>query len=307
MVLRHYPQVPPSAMLDFGGYRLVKPAEWEDYLDSLIQTEYPSYYKEHYGRSQGSELWRKNACILESLEKYLFSQYGVSIPQDNLFKVYNQAGEGIEPEQLIESITAVIEPLGFEVERVIVPDAELRNALGDSQRTVDLGEAAFFEGQPGVCMINISPGESHAFFWERMDTRRFNKEQFRMALCLKPKESISRPAFSAIQSVDIFCGLVKDYLDGQRLSGQNDRDVLQGQVLSESESLKRYVHNPRSLQGKRFHKHAAERVSVLVELLKTWVNGNTPAAGEEKTLLQAGELICRIFKDSNAVGQVQGG
>jgi hypothetical protein len=79
---------------------------------------------------------------------------------------------------------------------------------------------------------------------------------------------------------------------------------LQGQVLSESESLKRYVHNPRSLQGKRFHKHAAERVSVLVELLKTWVNGNTPAAGEEKTLLQAGELICRIFKDSNAVGQV---
>ena len=304
MVLRHYPQVPPSAMLDFGGYRLVKPAEWEDYLDALIQTEYPSYYKEHYGKSQGSELWRNNACILESLEKYLFSQYGVSIPPDNLFKVYNQAGEGIEPEQLLESITAVIEPLGFEVERVIVPDAELRNALGDSQRTVDLGEAAFFEGQAGVCMINISPGESHAFFWERMDTRRFSKEQFRMALCLKPKESFSRPAFSAIQSVDSFCGLVKDYLDGQHLSGQNDRDALQGQVLSESESLKRYMHNPRSLQEKRFQEHAAERVSGLVELLKAWVNGNTQGADEDKTLLQAGELISRIFKDSSAVGQV---
>jgi hypothetical protein len=304
MVLRNYPQVPPSAMLDFGGYRLVKPAEWEDYLDSLIQTEYPSYYKEHYGRSQGSELWRSNACILESLEKYLFSQYGVSIPHDNLFKIYNQAGEGIEPEQLLESITAVIEPLGFEVERVIVPDAELRNALGDSQRTVDLGEAAFFEGQPGVCMINISPGESHAFFWERMDTRRFNKEQFRMALCLKPREPISKPAFSAIQSVDIFCGLVKDYLDGQRLCGQNDRDALQGQVLSESESLKRYVHNPRSLQGKRFQEKAAERVSVLVELLKAWVNGNTQGADEDKTLLQAAELISRIFKEPTAVGQV---
>ena len=304
MVLRNYPQVPPSAMLDFGGYRLVKPAEWEDYLDSLIQTEYPSYYKEHYGRSQGNELWRSNACILESLEKYLFSQYGVSIPHDNLFKIYNQAGEGIEPEQLLESITAVIEPLGFEVERVIVADAELRNALGDSQRTVDLGEAAFFEGQPGVCMINISPGESHAFFWERMDTRRFNKEQFRMALCLKPKEPTSRPAFSAIKSVDIFCGLVKDYLDGQCLGGQNDRDALQGQMLSESESLKRYVHNPRSLQGKCFQEKAAERVSVLVELLKAWINGNTQGGDEDKTLLQAGELISRIFKEPTAVGQV---
>jgi hypothetical protein len=75
----------------------------------------------------------------------------------------------------------VIEPLGFQVERVIVPDPELRVALGDERRTVGMEQASLFEDQPGVCMININPGENHAFYWERMDTRRFHKEQFRMA------------------------------------------------------------------------------------------------------------------------------
>lgn len=289
-------------MLDFGGYSLVKPAEWDRYMDALIQTEYPAYYQEHHAQSHASELWRSNACILESLEKYLFTLYGVTIPKDNLFKVYNPAGEGIAPELLLESITAVIEPLGFQVDRVIVPDPELRAALGDSRLTADLSQAALFEGKPGLCMINIKPGESHAFFWERMDTSRFTKEQFRMAICLKPVQSLGAQTFSAIQSVDGFCELLGEYLEGQVRTNQSHNHPLLIQVQAESESLKRYVHNKRSVQSTCFGEKVQKRVCSLLELLKAFILGKPAPVQEEATLIEAAELIRRIFQDPHAYG-----
>jgi hypothetical protein len=296
MVLRHYPQVPPSAILEFGGYRLVKPGEWQVYLDSLIRDEYPAYYREYSGNGNIS-LWRSNACILESLEKYLFSQYGVYIPSDNLFKVYNQSGEGVPPDQLLEAIAAVIEPLGFQVERVIVPDPELREALGDEQRTVGMEQAYLFEGLPGVCMINIKPGESHAFYWERMDARRFHKEQFRMALILRPAVPSPTQTLSAEGSVEGFCQLLHEYLDERDSGKQGELAPLVNQV----EALDRCVES-QPLQQASFHELVLEQVSALVDLLRDLVKRKAVAGGEEATLIEAGELVRRIYSTRAVLG-----
>ena len=297
MVLRHYPPVPPSSMIEFGGYRLVKPGEWEVYLASMIQVEYPAYYQEQSGNLDSS-LWRSNACILESLEKYLFNQYGVYIPKDNLFKVYNQAGEGIPPGQLLEAIAAVIEPLGFEVERVIVPDPELRAALGDDRITVGMEGASFFESQPGLCMINIKSGESHAFYWERMNTKRFYKEQFRMAISIKPVALLSAQALSASESAQGFCKLLREYLGKQEPLGALQLTPLLNQV----EALDHCFHDESCRQEKSFREKVFNRVSSLLILLGDLVSTLPQPASEEATLLEAGELIRRIYTDAPLLG-----
>ncbi len=297
MALRHYPQVPHTAVLQFGGYRLVKPGAWEAYLDSLIQIEYPDFFQQQSGNEGDNPQWRSNACILESLEKYLFTQYGVSIPKDNLFKVYNYSGEGIPPEQLLEAIAAVIEPLGFEVDRVIVPDLELRRALGDDQRTVGLDQDLFFEGKPGLCMINIKPGESHAFFWERMDARRFHKEQFRMALTVKPAGSSPGQALSAEDSVQGYCKLLRDYLEGQDLEVQPGLAPLLNQV----EALGRCVEGG-SVQEGSFRQLVFNQVSSLLDLLEDLFRTHPKPNDQQATLIEAGELICKIYGDAPPLG-----
>jgi hypothetical protein len=297
MVLRQYPQVPPSAMIEFGGYLMVKPIEWEDFLDGLIQNEYPAYYRDQFGK-QPSSLWKSNACILESLEKYLFYQYGVSIPKDNLFKVYNQSGDGVPPELLLEAIAAVIEPLGFEVEWVIVPDPELRAALGDAPRTVGIEQAAMFEGQPGVCMINIKPGESHAFYWEIMNTSRFHKEQFRMALTIKPAGQLSTKALSAEQSVAGFCKLLYEYLVEKDDSGQAKMEPLVKQI----EALDECVHSQECMELKNFRQKVFQIVSSMLDLFREVGRTEPETDNDKATLIEAGELIRRIYSEAPALG-----
>jgi hypothetical protein len=291
MVLRHYPQVPTSAVLEIGGYYLVKPGEWQAYLNSLIQIEYPAYYQEQNGK-QISSLWRSNACILESLEKYLFREYGVTIPQDNLFKVYNQAGEGVPPEFLLEAIAAVIEPLGFEVDKVIVPDPELRAAVGNDPRILGIEQASLLDGKPGVCMINIKPGESHAFFWERMVAMRFHKEQFRMALIVKPVGSRSTQDLSAPQSVESFCELVRQYLGGYVPGDQAGLAPLIGQV----EALGRCIMDQR--QENNFRELVFKQVSIVLGLLKDLVRVRPSPSDDEATVLEAGDLVRRIYSET---------
>jgi hypothetical protein len=179
----HFSPVPAGMLVSAGGVTRVSPEPWARYLDAQLQRLFPAYWRRRHG-AQPDTRWRENACILEALEQYLLARFGIALPEDNLFKVYNEDGEGLTPCQIAEAVSAVIEPLGFEIDRILVADDGLRRAMR-CERAVGLSHAADFDGRSGLCMINLREGYSHAFYWERMDAARFTKDQFRMALMVR--------------------------------------------------------------------------------------------------------------------------
>jgi hypothetical protein len=66
------------------------------------------------------------------------------------------------------------------------------------------------DGRPGICMIHIEGGHSHAFYWARMDARSFQGEPFRMALTFRRVDGRS-PVFSAIDGLERYAGMLRDF------------------------------------------------------------------------------------------------
>lgn len=287
-----YYKVSRASVLSFGGFSCVRPEEWSRYLKQVVEQHYPGFYK-HQGVNDPST-WTDNNCILASLEKYLFTRFGLVIPPDNLFKIYNHSGEGLSPDVLIEAISAVIEPLGFEIDRVLVPDDELRAGLGHPGKMRDLSHAGEFDGKAGICMINIREGYSHAFFWERMEKLKFYKDQFRMALLVRRKDPCDSTRLSAVESMHAYCRFVEEYSQ-RRFKCRRTLDRLQ----AVSRSLVRFVNDHRNGLLPGYRETIDEK---LLEALSVFRSGadrepNKGFKGDDEAILNAGHMIRRVFQE----------
>jgi hypothetical protein len=176
MIKHNFSPLPYEAFESFGGFTWVRSEIWQKYLNEALRT----FSIEEASLDSGS--WLENSCIFLSLRDYLFSQYGVLVPEESLFQIYNRDGEGILPSCIIDALMSVLKPLGFDVDKVLVPDDELRLGMGHKELVLDISAADQFDKQAGVCMINIHEGYSHAFYWKEMDRNKFFKDQFRLAV-----------------------------------------------------------------------------------------------------------------------------
>ncbi len=180
--------LPPQAFITQGDLTTVREAAWHSYVQAEIHSRFPWYAALPPGEDRGAAARQENDCILAALSEYLLKQFHMVVPHDSLFKVYNYSEQGLLIGDMVEAVSAVIEPLGYQIDRILAPDRELRRALHDP-RAVGLSQAACFDGHPGIGMINIKTGYSHAFYWPKMDAAKFVKEQFRLALLVKAQRS----------------------------------------------------------------------------------------------------------------------
>jgi hypothetical protein len=176
--------LPPEAFVSDGKLTFVKEGAWRQYLESVIFYHFPSFEAQFLTEQTTRSHWQENDCLFTSIREYLLEQFCMLIPADNLFKIYNSMGQGLLIGELVEAISALIEPLGFEIDRIMAPDEELRQALNDS-RVVGFEQADLFHGQDGIGMINIKAGYNHAFYWKNMDSTKFTREQLRLSLLIK--------------------------------------------------------------------------------------------------------------------------
>jgi len=205
--------VPETAVLNLGGYTGYKAEEWNRFFWSSVRRFYPWYYLLHRFGKHNTD-WKKNDCIYESLRQNLLHEFGVILPERNLFQVFNRDGKGLLPADVLRAISAVTEPLGLEIDRVVVANKNLGAALGYPDRVVDAADAPDFHRHPGICMINIENGYSHAFYWKSMDARKFADPAFRLALRLRWK-SAPPPAFSCLNGLDGYRAMLDGYFTGQ--------------------------------------------------------------------------------------------
>jgi hypothetical protein len=282
-----YP-LPDQAFINFGGYTWVKPDAWRSYLNSTIRIRFPLYYLKNIRQKEDSR-WLENDCIFASLSKYLFSQFGVLIPEDSLFKVYNPNGEGILPGKMIEAILAVIEPLGFVIDKVLVADDELRAAMGHPDLVVGLPDSSEFAGKAGLCMINIKDGYSHAFFWKQMDPEKFTAKQFRMAVIVKRNRKDQTGSLSALQCFDEFC---------RRLSACLPKNMRGKLLQAEIRCLSKYIHDPLNRLSEQFRTRVGQQLASILALSKSAASNSNKKHHEELRFLEESRLIVdRIFRE----------
>jgi hypothetical protein len=285
-----FPPLPQEALLQLGGFTFVQPAAWRRYLNSAATERYQAPWQES-SLSEQNLSWLENGCVLQSLEQYMFDQFGVVVPQENLFRYYNPLGEGVSPADMLEAIAAVIEPLGFEIDLVLAADEELGKGLGCPEKVRNLTHAADFEGKSGLCMINVHAGYSHAFYWRKMETAKFFKEQFRLAVLVKRQDGSQPPQRSLLDSLEAYRRLLKE-----TLLGPGAVSPAPAHLLSEVEELCRYARSHRNRQGSRFRANVERRLLALLALVEE--NRLTgPCLEENETLLAAGLLICRAFRE----------
>jgi hypothetical protein len=177
--------LPESAYLSLGGYRSVRPAAWQAYLSRAIRTLYPGYYVRHLFRGRRDQRWLDNTCVMDALAVYIFDRFGILLPHDNLFRVFNERGLGVLPVDMVAVIQALVAPLGLKIDRLVVPDDQLAQLVDPTGLRTAREDYPGLDGLPGVAMINIAEGYSHAFFWNAMQARKFDSAQFRMAITLK--------------------------------------------------------------------------------------------------------------------------
>jgi hypothetical protein len=212
-LITELPSIPESAVLSLGGFTGYKAAEWNRYFWDSVRRFHPWYFLRHrLGRDNTA--WKENDCVYDALKHYLLREFGIFLPEKTLFQVYNRSGKGILPRDLLTAISAVVEPLGLEIERVVVANDTLRAALGYSDRVTDLSASATMDGKPGICMINIHDGYSHAFYWNLMRARKFEEDAFRMALCLRWKTA-HPVAFSYQAGLTGYRQMLADFFQGQ--------------------------------------------------------------------------------------------
>jgi hypothetical protein len=184
-----YPPLPPEAFFHADGLTRVRQPVWDAYLAGLLPRAFP-------GARLGSAAAQQNPCILTSLQAYLRAEFGMLLPEPNLFPLFNADGEGVAAGQITAAVSALVEPLGLEIEAILAPDPELRDALGS--RACGLERAAAFEGRGGLAAIHITGGYCHAFFWPIMDARKFSDARFRLALTLRQQGPIPSQEVSSI-------------------------------------------------------------------------------------------------------------
>jgi hypothetical protein len=278
-----------------GGYACARPKEWEQFLLDQIRRLDPDYLmSELIGPDLGMR-WKENACILEALDQYLFEEFGFSLPENNIFKVFNKDGEGIPPELILEVVSSLIEPFGFEIEKVLVMDEELRSAVGNQDYVVGNWGASTFDCRPGICMINIREGYSHAFFWKSMDKKKFKKPQFRMALLVKPKNGGYEKSRSAPESIDIYCGVLTEYLS---YIGSDCKDLNGLEILNrEIKLLRGYLNVSRVRTARNFRMTLEKKLTKICSLLQEM---DFYRDGSEEEIIRVVEKLARrIIKEAD--------
>lgn len=282
--MQRFSALTAHSFFSFGGYTCVKPNAWKRYLEGLLREKYPDV------KLQGSNQWIENNCVFESLESYLFTEYGVFIPRQNLFQVFNQAGEGISPDRMVEVISALIEPLGFEIDRILVADPDLRAALGGEPIFVGLDQIDHFDGQPGICVINIEDGYSHAFFWNRMNGRKFTSEKFRMAIRVRRKGR-QPELLSAVAGLETYAAMLKESAAARRVSSED------GESWSQRvDSLVEYVRKTTDRQSPEFRKVVDERLGELIVDYR--LSAGKGWTDEDGFVTDVGEMVRRIFRQA---------
>lgn len=277
--------VPENAVLNLGGYTGYKVEEWNRFFWSSVRRFYPWYYLLHRFGKQNAD-WKKNDCIYESLRQNLLQEFGVILPERTLFQVFNRGGKGLLPADVLRAISAVIEPLGLEIDRVVVANKTLRAALGYTDRVLEPSAAQDFHGKPGICMINIENGYSHAFYWKSMDARKFADSAFRLALRLCWRNAPGA-GFSCLNGLDSYRALLERYFAGQPKFPPDAAAC----ILAEAGDLRT------ALQCEQQSRDAAipRLVSINTLLAAEMPDRFRPSA---RHVLDAGEMLLTIFRSA---------
>jgi hypothetical protein len=291
----NYSPLPESATFSLGGFTCFKPEEWNRFLRDTIRQHHPFYYFRQLFRKHADSSWNNNDCIFESLKKYLLCEFGIHLPADTIFKVFNEKGEGVLPGNLVRAITAVIEPLGLEIDRIIVPNAILRNGLGCPEKTVDESYAADFDQKPGICMIHIEGGNSHAFFWQSMDVRKFKSDPFRMALQIRRKFPECHPTFSALQGLEALRKMFSDYLVKYASHAELNR---LGKDLDEIIS---YTRNCEKRDCDEFRSTFDTRLATWLLNISNCFKHGKKSSSLEQTIIAAGQMVRNIFSQIQVI------
>ncbi len=277
--------VPENAVLNLGGYTGYKAEEWNRYFWSSVLRFYPWYYLLHRFDKQNAN-WKKNDCIYESLRQNLLYEFGVILPERTLFQVFNRGGKGLLPADVLRAISAVIEPLGLEIDRVVVSNETLRGALGYPERMVDVAGAQDFHRKPGICMINIENGYSHAFYWKSLDARKFTDPAFRLALRLRWKSAPSTE-LSRLNGLDVYRTMLEGYFAGQP---KFPADAA-AWVLAEAGALRSVLEEESPTRDAVIPR----LVSVNTLLASAMPDRFRPTA---RDVLEAGEMLLTIFRSA---------
>jgi hypothetical protein len=291
----NYAPLPESAIFSLGGFTCFKPEEWNRFVQDTIRKHHPFYYFRQMFRKNADSSWNNNDCIFDSLKKYLLCEFGIVLPADTIFKVFNEKGEGVLPGNLVRAITAVIEPLGLEIDRIIVPNAILRNGLGCPEKTVDAGYAADFDRKPGICMIHIEDGNSHAFFWQSMDARKFKSEQFRMALQIRRKIPNSGAVFSAMQGLEALRKLFGDYLSRHAAHIELNR------LGIDLDKIIDYAHNCEKRDCDEFRSSFDAQLAAWLLDFSSCIKHTKKFSSLEHTLVTAGQVVRNIFSQIQVI------
>ena len=274
-------------MLSLGGFTGYKAAEWNRYFWDCVRRFHPWYFLRHrLGR--GSTAWKENDCVYDALKHYLVREFGVFLPEKTLFQVYNRSGKGILPRDLLKAISAVVEPLGLEIECVVVANHTLRAALGYSERVTDLSASEAMDGKPGICMINIKGGYSHAFYWKNMRARKFQEDAFRMALCLRWKTAHA-VGFSYQAGLTSYRQMLAAFFQAQAQTPEPAAAL----ILSQLERLQAECDAADPCAPAAMETLAANLAPIL-DAVRGMVSGKTRA--QTVDLLEAGEMLLAIFR-----------
>jgi hypothetical protein len=291
MMFAPFAPLPQQASLTLGGLTLVKPGEWNDYIHRTLQERF-DIFPDVLNESAGECCHVENDCVLQSLEQHLFEDFGTAVPKNNLFKIYNQKGEGVSPDQMLEAIMAVIEPLGFEIDRVLVADNDLAVVLDWAGKVEGLDMVDYFDGKPGICMINVRPGYNHAFYWKKMQKAKFFKSQFRIAVLIRRRDGGLPQRVSALECLHDYCCLVLETVR---------EPLFHPGLLSELEDLieglGKYAMDVPNQTSMLFRHEIDARLERVIHLLKkSYEIGETPKKDVE-WIQETGEWVRRIFRE----------
>lgn len=281
----HITTVPQNAVLNLGGYTGYKAEEWNRFFWNSVRRFYPWYYLLHrYGKQNAD--WKKNDCIYESLRQNLLHEFGVILPERTLFQVFNRDGKGLLPADVLRAVSAVVEPLGLEIDRVAVVNKTLGAALGYPERLVDASDAQDFHRKPGICMINIENGYSHAFYWKSIDARKFHDPAFRLALRLRWK-STQVTKLSRVNSLDSYRAMLEAYFAGQPRFPEDAAAC----ILAEARALRSALEQEQPTRDVVLPR----LVTINTLLASAMPDRVRPTA---RDVLEAGEMLLTIFRSA---------
>lgn len=270
--------IPDSIVIRLGGYTGFEPAGWRRYLRRVLRENHPGYYLRHLFSHPAVR--QENDCIFQSLKALLLDQFGILAPDSTVFQVFNEAGQGILPRDLPAAVAAVIEPFGLEIDQVLVVNPTLRSEL-DTAQVVGLECNADFANRPGICMINIRPGYSHAFYWPGMNADKFADERFRLALTIRRKEP-QQEGFSLPAGIEDFGRLLQEK---PSRSIHAAREKIKAQFLELAVRVKdQAVLTPEDLQSLR---GALQQIQDQL--------GPARTSGESRDLLNAAGLLSSLL------------